>query len=152
MPSFLYDHIVSFEETNALGNVYFTNFLKWQGICRELFLKERAPELLPQLSGGMKIATLHCSCSYYWELYAFDRVVVEMYLNDSSESGKSLESGVLWICFKYWKNADPDRLLVGEGEQKIAFMYPTDGTRWERGPIPDSLQNALVPYGFIKAW
>ncbi len=149
MPSFLYEHVVTFEETNVLGNVYFTNFLKWQGICRELFLKEHTPELLSQLP-GMKIATLHCSCSYYWELYAFDRVTIEMYPGGASEGAKPIESDVLWICFKYWKDAVPDRLLVGEGEQKLAFMYSTNGSKWERGPIPDSLQIALVPYGLTK--
>ena len=38
MRAFEYRHVVSFEETNLVGNVYFANHLSWQGRCRELFL------------------------------------------------------------------------------------------------------------------
>ena len=41
-----YRHIVGFEETNLVGNVYYVNYLRWQGRCRELFLKDMAPDVL----------------------------------------------------------------------------------------------------------
>ena len=28
------DHVVTFEETNLVGNVYYTNYFSWQGRCR----------------------------------------------------------------------------------------------------------------------
>jgi enediyne core biosynthesis thioesterase len=147
--SYLYEHVVSFEETNALGNVYFSNFLRWQGVCRERFLKEHAPELIGQFTDGLKIATLECSCSYYWELYPFDRVVIEMYLDNSDGADKSTESDVLRICFKYWKDAEPQRLLAAQGEQRITFLYSQSPTSWERGPLPEVLRVALVPFGLV---
>ena len=33
-PYYEYRHIVSFEETNLVGNVYYVNYLRWQGRCR----------------------------------------------------------------------------------------------------------------------
>ena len=36
-----YEHVVTFDETNLVGNVYYTNHLRWQGHCRELFLREQ---------------------------------------------------------------------------------------------------------------
>ncbi len=36
-------------ETSLVGNVYFTNYLLWQGHCRERFLMEHAPEVLELL-------------------------------------------------------------------------------------------------------
>ncbi|HEY7592198.1 MAG TPA: acyl-CoA thioesterase, partial [Actinophytocola sp.] len=39
-------HRVGFEETNFVGNVYYTNYLRWQGHCRERFLTEEAPDVL----------------------------------------------------------------------------------------------------------
>ena len=40
-----YRHVVTFRETNLVGNVYYTNHLEWQGRCRELFLRDHAPEV-----------------------------------------------------------------------------------------------------------
>ena len=151
MRSYLYEHVVSFEETNALGNVYFSNFLKWQGVCRERFLAEHAPDLIPQFADGLKIATLDCSCSYYWELYAFDRVLIEMYLGNPEGMSSGTEADVLRIYFKYWKLTEPQRLLAAEGEQRIAFLYTRSPTSWERGPIPEALRVALVPFGLSES-
>jgi hypothetical protein len=47
--SYCYRHTVSFEETNVVGNVYFTRHLSWQGRCRELFFRDYAPEILDEL-------------------------------------------------------------------------------------------------------
>ena len=44
MRIFEHKHVVTFGETNLLGNVYFTNFFVWQGECREMFLHEYVPE------------------------------------------------------------------------------------------------------------
>jgi enediyne biosynthesis thioesterase len=148
--SYLYEHVVTFEETNALGNVYFSNFLKWQGVCRERFLQEHAPELIREFTDGVKIATLECSCSYYWELYPFDRVLIEMYL-DNEATSRGIEDDVLRIGFKYWKEAEPQRLLAAEGEQKIVFLYAQSPGNWERGPVPESLRVALVPFGLPES-
>ena len=38
-------HQVAFEETNLVGNVYYTNFLRWQGRTREMFLAQKAPSI-----------------------------------------------------------------------------------------------------------
>lgn len=35
------EHVVTFAETNLIGNVYFVNHVRWQGECRERFLYEQ---------------------------------------------------------------------------------------------------------------
>src|SRR5208282_2982394 len=40
-----YRHVVGFEETDLMGNVYFVNYVRWQGRCREMFLFEHDREL-----------------------------------------------------------------------------------------------------------
>ncbi len=37
-------HTVGFEETNLVGNVYYVNYLRWQGRCRETFLKDQGTD------------------------------------------------------------------------------------------------------------
>ena len=56
-----YRHVVSFQETNLLGTVYYTNHLVWQGRCREMFLREHAPAIIPELSRGQALATIRCA-------------------------------------------------------------------------------------------
>jgi enediyne core biosynthesis thioesterase len=48
-------HVVGFEETNLVGNVYYANYVLWQGRCRELFLRDFAPEILKELSEGLAL-------------------------------------------------------------------------------------------------
>ncbi len=52
-----YRHRVGFEETNVVGNVYFTHYLRWQGRCREMFLHEHAPEVTAEMGRGLSLAT-----------------------------------------------------------------------------------------------
>ena len=48
-PYYEYRHLVGFEETNLVGNVYYVNYLRWQGRCREMFLLEHAPDVLADM-------------------------------------------------------------------------------------------------------
>ena len=43
-------HTVGFEETNLVGNVYYVNYLRWQGRCREMFLRDHAPASLANVT------------------------------------------------------------------------------------------------------
>ena len=45
-----YRHLVSFEETNLVGNVYYVNHVRWQGRVREMFLRDHAPDVVEELS------------------------------------------------------------------------------------------------------
>src|SRR5688572_14773973 len=78
--SYCYRHLVSFEETNLVGNVYFARFVSWQGRCREFFLHEYAPEILADLAGDFRLITLNVSCEYFVELRALDQLEIRMSL------------------------------------------------------------------------
>jgi len=133
-----YRHVVGFEETNLVGNVYYTNHLSWQGRCRELFLREHAPEVIDELSGGLSLATVSCSCEYFAELTAFDEVVVRMRLAE-------LVQNRMRLAFEYWRCKNGDEELVARGEQLIACMK-RDSAKLTPAPVPQSLREALAPY------
>lgn len=134
MNSYEYRHIVSFQETNLVGNVYYTNHLAWQGRCREMFLRDHAPEVIAELSKGLSLATVRCSCEYFAELMAFDEVVVRMRLAELVQNRISL-------AFEYWRG----RELIARGEQQVACMK-RDGDRLVPTPVPAALQAALAAY------
>jgi enediyne biosynthesis thioesterase len=138
MKSYELRHTVSFEETNLIGNVYFVHFLKWQGRCRELFLRDYAPGILAELAAGLRLATLRCSCQYDEEVTAFDDVAIRMSL-------ASLGPTSLTLAFDYYRvTADAER-RIARGEQVIACLRDS-GTGAVAVAVPHELREALRPY------
>ncbi|HEY2951454.1 MAG TPA: acyl-CoA thioesterase [Verrucomicrobiae bacterium] len=133
-----YRHIVSFEETNLLGNVYYTHHLSWQGRVREMFLRDHAPDVLAELSSGLSLATLQVSCEYLAELSAFDEVIIRMRLGELTQSRMKLR-------FEYWRRKGGGEELVARGEQEIACLR-REGGQSKPAPVPKSLREALRPY------
>lgn len=137
-----YSHRVGFEETSLVGNVYYVNHLRWQGRCRELFLREHAPEVLRELGDGLALATVRCSCDYLSELQAFDEVLVRMRLAGMTQNRITLH-------FEYWRRAPGgSEELVARGEQQIACMRrdAAAGGAMVATAVPAALREALRPY------
>lgn len=131
-------HIVSFQETNMVGNVYYVNHLSWQGRCREMFLRNHAPAILKDLTRGLALATVRCSCEYHDELTAFDEIALRMRLGGMTQNR-------ITLLFDYWRCRNGSEQLVARGEQQIACMR-RQGDRVVPTPIPPSLSQALKPY------
>lgn len=136
---FEYAHTVGFEETNLVGNVYYVHYLRWQGRCREIFLKSHAPEVLADLQADLKLFTLKVDCEFFAELTAFDELSIRMRLVDLAQTQ-------LEFSFDYVR-LDPggSETLVARGRQRVACMRgPNQRTIPTR--VPESLVRALEPY------
>src|SRR5688572_26225450 len=116
MRAYEYRHVVGFEETNLLGNVYYAHHIRWQGRVREMFLREHVPELIGEFERGLTLVTTRVSCEYLAELSAFDEVLIRMYIG-------ALTQNRLTMLFDYLRNRDasgPE--MIAKGEQQIACM------------------------------
>jgi enediyne core biosynthesis thioesterase len=138
MRAYEINHIVGFEETNLVGNVYYVHYLRWQGRCREMFLRQHAPDVLGALENGLALVTTRCSCDYLAELSAFDEIVIRMRL------GGITQNRVLML-FEYLRKDGENEELVARGEQQIAVMR-RQGTGLVAAPIPETLKEALQLY------
>jgi enediyne biosynthesis thioesterase len=137
MPSYYeYRHIVSFADTNLVGNVYFTHHLTWQGRCREMFLRDHAPEVIDELQRDLALVTVRVSCEYLAELVAFDEVVIRMRLASSAQNRATMQ-------FEYWRQQGDQQELIARGEQQVACMR-RDGSSLVPAPFPKPLQAALA--------
>lgn len=134
-----YRHIVGFEETNLVGNVYYVNHLSWQGRVREMFLRDHAPDIIAELSRGLSLATVRVSCEYLAELTAFDEVIIRMRLGELTQSRMTL-------LFEYWRAGGAGEELIARGQQEIACLR-REGEKLTPTPVPKSLREALRPYG-----
>jgi len=145
MSFYEYRHVVCLEETNLLGNVYYLNHLRWQGRCRELFLREHAPDVLDQLRADLRLVTLDCACRYLAELDAFDEVAVRMRLEELGQTQ-------LLLGFQYLRRAPGGgEELVATGQQRIACMRRDGDGRLAPVSVPASLEHALRRYGARRA-
>jgi len=132
-------HIVSFEETNLVGNVYYVNHIRWQGKCREMFLHDHARSVLTELeNGNLALVTLNCSCEYFEELKAFDEISIRMYL-------QKMVQNKITMLFEYYKMNSQSEKLIAKGKQEIACMGRKDGG-YIPVAVPKELQEALAEF------
>ena len=138
MRAYEYRHIVGFEETNLIGNVYYANHVRWQGRCREMFLRERAREVIEALKHGLVLVTTRVSCEFMAELVAFDEIVLRMSLGE-------LRQNRITMNFEYWRHTPAGEELVARGEQQVACMQ-REGGHVVPVPVPPQLREALREY------
>jgi enediyne biosynthesis thioesterase len=133
-----YRHLVGFEETNLVGNVYYVNYLRWQGRCREMFLRDRAPDVLADIRDDLKLFTLKCECEFLAEITAFDELSIRMKLEDLTQTQ-------IGFAFDYVRLREGGEDLVARGRQRVACMRgPNTDTRPSK--VPEALLTALAPY------
>ncbi|OUC91814.1 acyl-CoA thioesterase [Streptosporangium minutum] len=136
---FEYLHTVGFEETNLVGNVYYVNYLRWQGRCREMFLKLQAPEVLVDLQDDLKLFTLKVDCEFFAEITAFDELSIRMRLVDLTQTQ-------IEFNFDYVRlHPGGGETLIARGRQRIACMRGPN-TRTVPARVPEPLARALEPY------
>src|SRR5215469_6876891 len=136
-----YRHVIGFEETNLVGNVYYVNYMRWQGQCREMFLLEHAPNVLDDLLGNLRLFTLSTDCEFLGELAPFDELSVRMRVTDLTQSQ-------IGFAFDYVRIKGGAEDLAARDSQRIACMRHDNGhitpTR-----VPESLRSAAE--GFLIA-
>lgn len=143
LPYYEHRHLVGFEETNLVGNVYYVNYLRWQGRCREMFLLERAPEVLAEVRADLKLFTLKCECEFFAEITAFDELSIRMRLEDLTQTQ-------IGFAFEYVRLHEGGEVLVARGRQRVACMRgPNNDTRPAR--VPEELRKALEPYAAVPS-
>ncbi|WKD51573.1 acyl-CoA thioesterase [Microbulbifer spongiae] len=140
---FEYSFFTTFEQTNVVGNIYFANFVVWQGSCREMFIQEYCTDVLEKINNGLKLITLDVSCQYLDQLYAFDKVVMHMNIG-------VLGTEKMMLQFRYYKEDNHgERKLVCLGSQGTAAMQEIDG-KIRAVAFPDSMLDIIDSYDMIE--
>jgi enediyne biosynthesis thioesterase len=115
-----YRHVVGFEETDLVGNVYHANYMRWQGRCREMFLLEHAPGVLDQMRGDLRLLTIGAECDRLPGVTANDELSIRMRLEELTRT--EIEFG-----FEYVRLGDGTEDVLGRGWQRVACMRATGG-------------------------
>lgn len=138
-PYFSYRRVVFLEETNATGNVYFSNYMKWQGHCREIFLKLTGDWVVRELGNRYALVTTWCRCEYYVETQAFDEICMHMFIAETVQNRMTLE-------FEYWRIGGTQDELVARGSQQLAWLERRPDGRMYPRPVPPELLGSIEQY------
>lgn len=138
-PYFAYRRVVLLEETNATGNVYFAQYVKWQGHCRELFLKLTGDWVVRELGDQYALVTTRCRCDYFAETQAFDEICMHLYISETMQNRMGLE-------FEYWRVGGSQDELVARGSQQIAWLERRSDGRMHARLVPPKLLSAIETY------
>lgn len=136
--AYVYRHIVTFDETNVMGNVYYVRHIAWQGRCRELFLKEHVPGVLGELAAGLRLVTISVSCEYFAEVQALDEIEVHMRL-------AFVRQHRLGLNFDYFRTDINGPTPIAKGFQQLGCMRILGAGLTPTEP-PEHLSSALTPY------
>jgi enediyne core biosynthesis thioesterase len=122
---------VLLEDTNLVGNVYFTRYLGWQGRCREGFLAAAAPAL----TDGLALITTRFSCDYLAEAVAGDEVSVRM-------RTVRLARTLVTLAFEHRRVGPAGEALLARAEERLACVR-REGGRLAPAVLPEALARAL---------
>jgi enediyne biosynthesis thioesterase len=138
-----YRHVVGFDETNLVGNVYHANYERWQGRCREMFLLEHAPGVLDELRGDLELSTVESECEYLAEISAFDEVSIRMRVEEQTPTR-------IGFAFDYVRVREGGDELIARSRQRVACMRGADGAATP-ARVPPDLEEALEAYTVVPA-
>lgn len=81
-PTYDYRQTVTIGGTNAMRNVYFSEYFQIQGVVRELWIKECVPNGPRHLANGLILSTKSAHCEYRAPFYLFDSILCRMHIED----------------------------------------------------------------------
>ncbi|RAL26962.1 type I polyketide synthase [Thermoflavimicrobium daqui] len=130
--------ITSLEESNLVGNIYFSNYTIWQGKVRDQFFYQLAPELFQGTGEQGEWIALNTHIQHLREAMPFDTIEVEMSL------AKRYEYGVK-LFFEYYKLAsDGQKQKLAFGEQDIVWIKRDENGKPHSSSLPDVFDQAFM--------
>jgi len=135
--AFIIRHKVYFNETNAVGGVvYFSNYVKWQGMSREKYFVDTCPDW-PEIMKHvyeLKLNMITVEEHSYFLQHAFfgDDITIELRTGNAKKFSFDM--------FFLMKNGRNETLY--EGMQKLAF----DDFKGKYVNIPESMRRSVDSY------
>jgi len=129
---FVHHHMVSYSETNSVGNVYFAQYAMWVGKTRELFFNVCLPDFNIETT-SYYILTRSFTHKYVRETREFTEAKTKVRIKKYNRKFVTLEHAIY----------DGEDHLLGEGEQTLMFVASKDYTLID---IPQEVYNAFVKY------
>jgi acyl-CoA thioesterase FadM len=92
-PKHIFDqeYKTTLENSNLIGNIYFSNYPKWINSTKDLFLYSKKPGLFCRSMGDSEFFTYEINISHLQEAMPFDQILVRMFISELYEKGVLLK-------------------------------------------------------------
>ena len=124
--------IPTYDDTNAVGNVYFANYVRWVGKARELFFNECMPEF-DLSTTTYYVLTKSFHHEFRREGKEFEDVLVRIKIAGNNRKFVTLRHEIV----------STSRGILGRGEQSIMFV---DAKSLQPLDIPRAIVEGFLPY------
>lgn len=125
--------VVTFQDTNVAGNVYFATYFRWQGVCRELLLALLYSQASEDLRKGMGFATKYAHMDFVHEALLFDSILIRM-------TAQRLTRIQVEFGFEFLK--EPEGRLLAKGTQGVVWTTCDHSP----GRMPNELYENIAQY------
>jgi enediyne polyketide synthase len=128
------------EDSNLVGNIYFSNYYLWQGRVRDRFVNEIVPEYFNASGKQGEFRCANCRVDHMSEAMPFERIAIRMYRSVVYEKG-------LLFYFDYFRIlADGGRQKLGYGMHEAIWNTPTsDLKNWAPSMLPKAILAVVIP-------
>jgi enediyne polyketide synthase len=127
----------SFEDSNLVGNIYFSNYFVFQGRLRDYFLHQVVPELLRGTDAQGELLCTFSSMNFLREAMPFDDIHVVLRATRVYTCGMDLE-------FSFFRGSPGQGMeKTGVGLQKVIWAQRVDG-KLTPAPLPPRLRRAVT--------
>jgi phytoene dehydrogenase-like protein/acyl-CoA thioesterase FadM len=128
------------EDSNLVGNIYFSNYYTWQGRVRDHFLHKVAPEYSMNSGKQGEFRCVRCEVNHLSEAMPYDRIAVKMHRS------AVFEKGAIFYFDYYRVDEDGGHRKLGHGIHEALWFAPASGQPdWKPSRIPPEVRNALTP-------
>jgi acyl-CoA thioesterase FadM len=127
----------SLEESNLVGNVYFSNYFAWQNRVRDLYLYRAAPRHFHGVGADGELLCLHSRVDYLREAMPFDRIEVQLAPRSVAACGAVLD-------FEYHR--------VGPGDERQKLSVGSQEVAWIRRGADGTPEPEPWPADLLAAW
>jgi acyl-CoA thioesterase FadM len=124
--------IPTYDDTNAVGNVYFANYVRWVGKARELFFNECMPGF-DLSTTAYYVLTRSFHHEFRREAKEFEDVLVRIKIAGNNRKFVTLRHEIV----------SPLHGILGRGEQSIMFL---DAKSLQPLDIPRAIVEGFLPY------
>jgi acyl-CoA thioesterase FadM len=127
----------SLEDSNLVGNIYFSNYTVWQGVLRDQYFYHLAPELYKGIGEQGEWITISNDIQHLREAMPFDTILVEMSLAERYEYG-------IKLYFDYFKlDSNGTRRKLSFGIQHVVWMKRDEHGNPHPAAIPREISMKL---------
>ncbi len=134
----------SLEDSNLVGNIYFSNYAKWLGRTRDHYFRELMPKHYQGKGENGEFICLHCDVYHLMEAMPFDRVKIRMHLKKAYESG-------LDLYFEFFKLLDDGKeIKIVHARHQVVFGAVLEGSFISR-KLPVNILDAISSNGAVPS-